>query len=124
MNIHNIPELLHGEFVIVGGGILGALGIRETSDIDLIVSKRLFDELSNESGWTLHTFGNTAVLKKGMLDVGIKYGSWTYDNLVKDSQIIDGLRYINIHKLLEHKQSSTREKDQKDIKLIQSYLSS
>lgn len=43
----NLPE---NSFIVVGSGILSVLGIRESHDIDLIVSVEIFEQLKNKDG--------------------------------------------------------------------------
>ncbi len=43
-------DLPPGEYVVIGSGILGALGIRDIADVDLLVSPRVFEQL-RERGW-------------------------------------------------------------------------
>jgi len=45
MNIFERVKKLNlplGEYVVIGGGILEALGIRNTNDVDIIVVPKLF----------------------------------------------------------------------------------
>lgn len=43
-------NLRKNEFVVLGSGILAALGIRNADDIDLLIQPELFEKLKKE-GW-------------------------------------------------------------------------
>lgn len=43
-------DLSRGEYVVIGGGLLNALGVRPAKDVDLLVSQAVFDKLVQE-GW-------------------------------------------------------------------------
>lgn len=43
-------EIPKEDFVVLGSGILSALGIREAKDIDLLVKPELFEKLKKD-GW-------------------------------------------------------------------------
>lgn len=47
-------DLPTGEYVVLGSGILGALGIRAIADVDLLVTPSLFARL-RERGWEYST---------------------------------------------------------------------
>lgn len=123
-------DLPSGEYLVLGSGILGALGIRDVRDIDLLVSARLFDELKN-NGWE---YGEVEIegrmrkkLSKGYIEVyeDFWYGKENPETMqmIADAQMMDGVPFLPLHKLLEIKRSFSREKDVKDIKLIEEYLS-
>ena len=48
MNIFDQVKSLNlplGKYVVVGGGVLAAHGIRDFKDIDILITEELFDEL-------------------------------------------------------------------------------
>ena len=114
----NLPD---GSFVIVGSGILGALGIRESRDIDLIVSEEVYAQLDAD-GWDHDIWGDQqTVLKKDVFDLGKYWGSETLADLLKNAQYVDGLPYLSLDNVYKWKKSLGRKKDIIDLKLIEAY---
>ncbi|MBU6214564.1 zinc ABC transporter substrate-binding protein [Patescibacteria group bacterium] len=124
----NLPD---GEYLVFGSGILGALGIREIGDIDLIVSPRVFDEL-RVAGWTFEKIEIEGRIRerlsRGEVEVyrDFWYGGHHPDPaaLIADSQMIDGIPFLPLEKLVEIKRILARPKDFRDIELIAEYQSS
>lgn len=120
INKLDIPK---DEYVVVGGGVLVALGLLEwDEDIDMTVSERLFTQLKNED-WKTEYFGDKEVLKKDIYDVGIGFGNWSLEDLQQDAIIINGISFISLEKILEWKRQMDRPKDQQHIKIVLDYLS-
>jgi hypothetical protein len=114
----NLPP---NSFVVVGSGILGALNIRKSDDIDLIVSDDVFDHLQAQ-GWQEEGWADQKVLKRGVFDVGRTWSGKTVDELLKTSIIIHGIPFLSLYDLREWKQEQARQKDLQDIILIDEYL--
>jgi hypothetical protein len=124
-----------GEYVVVGGA-MEAFGIRKANDLDIVVTEDLFKELM-QRGWKLcgcekcqaeWQKGSTdRILKGDGVDIlsefscGDLYHADT-DDLIKNAAIIDGVPYVQLAELLKWKKASGREKDLKDIALIEEFL--
>jgi hypothetical protein len=120
-----------GKYVVVGG-VMEAHGIRPARDIDIVVAKDLFDELSKNK-WSecrvypKYYYGIKKILKKEGLDVISHYSFedkyyCPLEELVKNADIINGIPFAPIAELLKWKKTALREKDKKDIILIENYL--
>ena len=103
---------------------MALVGLREASDIDMLVTKELFDEL-REAGWQEQV--------KNANDKPITYGdfeahyAWnfssyqpTLDQLLKAATVVDGVPFAALAEVRKWKHSSGRPKDLADIKLIDS----
>lgn len=118
-----------GEYVVLGSGILGALGIRDIGDVDLLVSPRLFEKLLSD-GWTyaeVEIDGRTR--KKAYLDRYEAYQDFWYGDenpdpqkLITDAFTVRGFPFLGLEKLMEIKITMGREKDKSDVLLIRDYL--
>jgi hypothetical protein len=119
-------DLPKGSYVVFGSCPMAAAGIREASDIDMLVSEELFKKLE-EAGWQ--------VLDKGPADKPLTYGvfeahkSWdfspyspTLKHLLATATLIDGIPFASLHEVRKWKVSSGRPKDLIDIKLIDQHL--
>ncbi|HLA23696.1 MAG TPA: hypothetical protein VJZ93_04140 [Candidatus Nanoarchaeia archaeon] len=123
--IINRVKALHfpkNSYVVFGAAPLTILGLRDTDDIDLLVSKELLEKLK-EKGWK--------EIKKGRKDKPLTYDvfeahdNWnfssynpTLDHLLKSAKILDGVPFASIEEVRKWKEASGRPKDVDDIKLI------
>lgn len=116
--------------IVINSGILNALGIRESHDIDISVNEEVFEELKSNKNLNLITneFGRP-MLVNDTVDISLGWVqnsnlSFIYEDLLKDNCtiVIDGVRYLNLETLLEGKKLWGREKDKEDVKLIERYL--
>ena len=111
----NIPK---EEFVVLGSGILEALGIREAEDIDLLVKPELFEKLKN-NGWKYEIIEIEGkprdMLSKDNTQV-FKDFWWGNDTLspeegIARAQNINGVNFISLQTLLEYKKKSKNSDD-------------
>jgi hypothetical protein len=115
----NLPE---DEYVIVGGGILVALGLLEwDDDIDICVTPEIFNSFKSQ-GWDERTWKDKQVLKHDVYDVGVGFGKWNLEELQDDAVKINGIQFISLNKLLVWKQEIGRPKDTQHIALINEHL--
>jgi len=117
------------EYVVVGGAVLALLGIRDTEDIDLVVSERLFADLQDR-GWRVKTRPNGKPgLKHGRteayLDVNCesfeRSSSWLFENA---QEVRSGFPVVDLETLAQFKAGYGRPKDLQDLVLIRRHLSS
>ena len=121
--------------VVIGSGIMDAKGIRDSHDIDVVIKTDVYNKLKELEEFTVSDVHGREIIvdNEEIVEAG---DSWIvlgkerfYDDLVKDSEIIDGVRFVTLDFLHRVKKSwtendeSPREKDFKDIELIESYLS-
>lgn len=127
--IKKIKELNfpNGEYVVVGSGLLEALGIRTASDIDIAASPALVERLRKTGEWKQEYRWNKLFLAKEGIDIITKL-DWedyptTTAEAIKTATIIDGAPFLNIKETIKFKKALGREKDFKDIALLEKYQS-
>jgi len=112
------------QYAVVGSGVMSAYGIRPHHDVDLIVTKNLFGVLKN-NGWQ-GVPNRNSVLKKDNyeVDADYKYGEYqpNHEELIRNVDIIEGVPFISLSELIKFKKALGRDKDNKDIELIEQYL--
>jgi hypothetical protein len=113
----NLPE---HSYIVVGSGILGALGIRESNDIDLVVDKEVYNNIE-KLNWDKGLWGDHPVLQRDVFDIGHDWYGETAQDLLKRAQIIDGIPYLSLDEVYEWKKMKGREKDLHDVVLIDQY---
>jgi hypothetical protein len=122
----NLPV---GEYIVCASGPLGIRGLREMKDLDLKVSDKLWKELSQK----YEPFYDDCQVIKLRLSENIEamcqesfanreQNGPKIEEQLRDAEIIDGLPFENIKTTLYYKRNSNREKDKKDVELIESWL--
>lgn len=115
------------QYVIVSSGSLAVRGIREARDLDISVSAKLWSDLIktypaiDEHGISKIEIGDIIEILGGgsfFHDESIA----TYQQIFDSADVIDGKRYMNLELLRKFKVKMGREKDQKDVELIDEYL--
>jgi hypothetical protein len=106
--------------VVVGSGILNALGIRESRDIDLIVTDEIYTKFEAE-GWEKDNWSDQVVLKHDVFDLGKSWYGKSIDELSPNAQYIDNIPYLSLEDVYKWKKSLGRDKDLHDLELIDEY---
>jgi hypothetical protein len=112
--------------VVIGGGILDALGLRSAGDVDLVMTPALLDELSRNAEWQLSTKHNEPIITKGDVEAFLSWGSEGVPNfrqLYDGGVTVDGVRFANPRFTIEWKRKRSSDKDRVDIALLEEYLS-
>ena len=118
--------------VVVSSGILNALNIRESRDIDVVVTEEKYKELSDNRRFVKKQNHGREILDDGLFEIGTSWTvlgkTWKFNDLLNHSTTIDGVRYNTIEFLLNTKRrwiadGEGREKDIDDVKLMEQYLS-
>jgi len=108
------------KYAIFGSGPLAIRGIRNSRDIDVIVKKDLWNKLTKN--WSL-TNTNNKFIRVGEIEIYKDWEPWFKDinKLIDNAEVFDNIRFVKLEDVLNWKKASGREKDKKDIKLIEKY---
>lgn len=115
-----------GEYALFGSVPLAACGIRESQDIDMLVTHEVYQRLKVQ-GWKVEVFPNgRKMLKKDCFEAGEDWNYGTYNpdpaRLIKEADIIEGIPVVRLEEALAWKKAFGREKDLKDVKLIEKFM--
>lgn len=113
----NLPN---DSYVVVGSGILNALGIRESDDIDLVVTEQVYREIEAR-GWKRGLWGKEVVFQNDVFDIGNDWYGKTAEELLQHAQVIDEVPYLSLDDIYSWKKQRAQEKDIRDIQLIDNY---
>lgn len=110
------------EYVVIGGGVLDALNIRETNDVDLVVSSKIYKQFK-QKGWKeyIQDDGKKIISHNGYQLMQIYVGRSLTD-LKKHSFMHEGVCFMGLEDLVECKRKIGRQKDFDDIVYIEQYL--
>lgn len=112
-------DLPRDKFAVFGSGPMGIRGIRDSSDVDIIVKQNLWEELAKKN-----KVEHEIMIKIGNVEICKNWLPWLDDTekLIDDADIIKGIRFVKLKYVLEWKIKFNRDKDKKDVELIQKYL--
>jgi hypothetical protein len=102
-------------------------GLRDTTDIDLVVTQRLFDQLS-ALGWPKkpRPEGQPG-LKRGFVEVYLDVATPSHSPSIKwllaRADVHAGIPLVDLDTLLAWKRGYGREKDARDVELLQTLKS-
>lgn len=120
----NLPK---GQYAITSSGPMGIRGIRESRDIDVIVTDKLWEELIQKYPISEKEIGPVLEISEivqviGNLRAEHQHKTRSNDELIRDADIIDGYRFVKLDDVIKFKTALGRDKDHKDIELITQYL--
>ena len=120
-----------GEHVVFGGGCLALRDIREASDLDLFVTKEVFDKSLANNNWACNSFnGRNPHLIGQLRGVEVQlFSEWDKDEAwqpdirgyLERPEFVRGIACMPLAELLEWKGSIARPKDIRDIRLVNNW---
>jgi hypothetical protein len=118
LSVLNLPI---EKYAIFGSGPIAIRNLRESNDVDIIVKQDLWDLLISKYPTSLHN--NPTCLKIGNIEI---FKSWLtlsvgIDEMIGSAEIIEHFPFVQLRYVVEWKIKSGREKDTKDVKLIEEY---
>lgn len=117
-------NLTKGKFAIFGSGPLAIRGIKESGDLDIIVKPELWNNLAKK--YKIEKFKDDPkrqFIKIGKIEIFPSWLPWfkNINELIDSAEFIGGLPYVKLEYVIEWKKGFNREKDKKDIELIEKW---
>ena len=125
LNKMNLPI---GKYAIFGSGHLSIRKIRDSRDLDIVVTKEIFEKYLKKPDWKLKEFrrdgGHIKMLEKDDIELYPSWGpgEWNVLQIMQEAEIMDGLPFANLKNFIKWKKISGRDKDFKDVELLKKYL--
>jgi hypothetical protein len=123
----NFPQ---DKYMVIGGAAMAGRGIKQTKDLDLLLSRDFIEALRTDSAWHHHpriipTEGAGLVNESGTVELYPTIGGFElgFDELVERVEMINGFPFAHLEDVMKIKKTYNREKDLKDIELIEMYIS-
>jgi len=116
----------YGDYIVFGSCPLALHGIRETKDIDLLVNQDIYETLK-KTGWKEDEVqGKKGVVKSDVFEAYTEWNFGEYNpsitDLLESAEVVDGIPFANLEEVVKWKQIFGREKDIKDLELIEEYV--
>jgi hypothetical protein len=120
-------QLPAGEYALFGSAPIGIRELKECQDVDIIMTPELLERCIHHPDWKKKTFEEGRCMyenEKLKIDVGASWGpgAWNILQLIKEAEIIDGLPFVRLEHVLAWKKILGREKDLRDVKIIEKFL--
>jgi hypothetical protein len=123
-------NLLTDNSIVIGSGIMNALNIRPSNDIDVVVSSSTYENLRTSGKFNVETKHGRQILTDSIFEIGKSWSvlgkDYNLTDLLKESVIINDVHYITLDFLLSVKESwlqdeNVRQKDLEDVQLIKEH---
>ena len=122
----NLPA---NQFVVVGSGALSIRDLRDSKDLDLIVTGSLWEQMIQIFPIGINSFGVQNLGLENDIEI-LNPTQSIFGNskivplkeIFEKADMFDGVKFINLDHLRKIKLKLGREKDFKDIELIDQYL--
>ena len=123
-------NLLTNNSIVIGSGIMNALNIRPSNDIDVVVSSSTYENLRTSGKFNVETKHGRQILTDSIFEIGKSWSvlgkDYNLTDLLKESVIINDVHYITLDFLLSVKESwlqdeNVRQKDLEDVQLIKEH---
>ena len=114
-----------GGFALFGSSPICVRGLRDCRDVDIIVTKDLWDECRLNKEWeTKEKPGIGQYLEKDEIELWKNWvpGTWDLEKLIREAEIIDGLPFVRLETVVVWKKLRGQEKDLKDVEIIEKFL--
>jgi hypothetical protein len=122
----NFPQ---DKYLVIGGAALAGRNLKQTRDLDILVEKDFLKELEKDTNWKYHpriipTEEAGLVNDDGTVELYPTVGGidLRFEDMKTREETIEGFPFANLKDILRIKQAYHREKDLKDIELIETYL--
>jgi len=123
----NLPP---DQFAIFGSGParIRKLLSRRVGDLDLIVTKSLWQELSSKhpvkeiKGWACRNRKIDLTENIEVCERYLFYKPEEVEKLIREADVVDGIRFVKLEEVARYKKRLNRPKDRKDLKEVNTYL--
>ena len=122
----NLPQ---NDFVVVGSGPMSVRGIRESKDIDVIVTQSLWDELTKNHTTGINSWGVQNIELEHDIEIlhptQSMFGNSSIvpvEEVFGKADMFDGIKFISLEHLKKIKIKLGRDKDMEDVGLIDKFL--
>lgn len=109
------------QYVVVGGAVLDMLHLRDTHDVDIVVSNEIYEQFRAQKTWHEVTWtSGKRVLVRGQYTLMKTWMGWPLRQLQRDAERIEQIPCVSTERLIDAKRRIGRRKDISDITLLRS----
>lgn len=112
-------DLPDNGYIVIGGGLLTALELRELHDIDILTSPEVFERFKQSGGWQQVEWIGQAGLRREPFEIGTQVRGFGVDDLLDYRYFIEDVPYLIPELVFTIKQLLRRPRDIRDMQLMQ-----
>lgn len=119
--IHDL-KIETDQYIVVGGAVLALLHLRDTHDVDLVVSSDVYEKFRGQKHWREFVWSSgKKVLVHEQYTLMKTWMGQSLGQLRHDQQVINGIPCVSTDRLVDAKRKIGRRKDFSDIALLQAH---
>ncbi len=123
LDMVKLLQLDPASYVLIGGGVLEAHGLRKTHDVDMVVSESIYRRYRDEEHWQEYVQDNgKRILSRHGYNLMRSWIGRDLRKLQADAEVIEGVPCMSLPELIAAKRRLARQKDLEDIELLTKYL--
>lgn len=112
-------KIASDSYVVVGGAVLDMMHLRDTHNVDLVVSREAYDHFAHKKHWREVTLaGGKRILVREQYNLLKSWMGSSLATLQRDMQTIDGIPTVSTDRLIAAKRKLARRKDLADLELL------
>jgi hypothetical protein len=118
-------SLSSGKYVLFGSAPMGVRGLKDCHDADILITEDEWNKYRDKPEWIPKVgLCGDDYFENGEIGLwkNLSPGKWDVQKLIDDAEIIDGLPFVRLKNVIEWKKLYAREKDLKDIEIIENFL--
>lgn len=112
-------------YIVIGSGLLTVLGLRSAQDVDLVIAPHLRDQFEEDNIWKKEEKWGKTFYTFDVYDVatGLAWKEYptTFKEALGTALYIEEVPFLNVEETIRFKRALGREKDEKDIELLEKY---
>lgn len=112
-----------GDYVVIGSGLLDALGLRSSRDLDLAVSHTLYNQLLKSGTYQEVERHGVKYLEAGDVEIWQQWmADYPFERLLQTAYEHEGVVFAHPDVIIDHKTQRGLPKDKEDIRLLKEYF--
>ena len=112
-------DIAKNNYIVVGGAVLDLLHLRDTHDVDLVVSPEVYEQFRDKKKWREFVWtSGKKVLTHEQYTIMKTWMGHSLKQLQRDSQTIENVPCVSTERLIDAKKRIGRRKDLTDIALL------
>lgn len=116
-------EIASDSYIVVGGAVLDMMHLRDTHNVDLVVSREIYDHFAHKKHWREVTLaGGKRILVREQYNLLKSWMGSSLATLQRDMQTIDGIPTVSTDRLIAAKRKLARRKDLADLELLRGHI--
>ena len=116
-------KIASDSYIVVGGAVLDMMHLRDTPNVDLVVSREVYDRFASKKHWREVTLtSGKRILVHEQYNLLKSWMGSSLATLQRDMQTIDGIPAVSTDRLIAAKRKMARRKDLADLELLRGHI--